>query len=199
MRKWAETAGGGERGARYAARFEQLAAQGQDVHGEADFCAALAPPGSRVLDAGCGTGRVAIRLAELGYRCVGVDVDAAMLAQARATAPALEWVEADLAADIPGGSRFDLVVAAGNVLPFLDRGTEAAAIGNLATVLVEDGVLVTGFGLDSAHLPLAAAPFGLDDFDTWCHDTGLTLVDRYATWSRDPYRGGGYAVSVHRR
>ena len=62
VRKWAETAGA-DRGSRYAARFERLAAQGHDVHGEADFCAALITPGARVLDAGCGTGRVAIRLA----------------------------------------------------------------------------------------------------------------------------------------
>ncbi len=91
------------------------------------------------------------------------------------------------------------MVAAGNVVPFLDRGTESAVIGNLANVLVEHGLFVTAFGLDAAHLPLAAAPFGLDDYDKWCRAAGLTLVDRFATWSRDPYDRGGYAVSVHRR
>jgi SAM-dependent methyltransferase len=69
------------------------------------------PPGAHVLDAGCGTGRVAIRLAELGYDCVGVDLDPAMLAEARRAAPALAWVPADLAS-LALDRRFDLVVAA---------------------------------------------------------------------------------------
>ena len=51
-----------------------------------------------VLDAGCGTGRVAIELARHGVDVVGVDVDASMIGEARRRAPELEWVEADLAA-----------------------------------------------------------------------------------------------------
>ena len=153
-----------------------------------------------MLDAGCGTGRVAIRLAELGYDVVGVDVDAAMLAEARRLAPDLSWVEADLAAYTATGARFDLVVAAGNVIPLVDRGTEAAVVANLAAALVDGGLLVAGFGLDAAHLPLPAAPFGLADYDEWCAAAGLHLVDRFATWGAAPYRdGGGYHVSVHRR
>ena len=81
----------------YADHFVQLAASGQDVHGEATFCAGLLPAPARVLDAGCGTGRVAIRLAELGYDTVGVDVDLQMLEVARKHAPDLVWVAGDLA------------------------------------------------------------------------------------------------------
>jgi SAM-dependent methyltransferase len=197
-RKWSEVAGQ-SRGANYAARFSQLAAQGRNVHGEADFCAALVPVGARVLDAGCGTGRVAIRLADLGYYCVGVDVDAVMLEQARRDAPELDWVEADLAAYSPGPDRFDLVVAAGNVLPLVDPGTEAAVISNLAAALADGGLLAMGFGLDAAHLPLDEASFGLAEYDDWCRQAALVPVDRFATWDRAPYDGGGYAVSVHRR
>lgn len=198
MSRWADIAGDG-RGARFADRFERMAAQGRDVHGEADFCAALLAPGARVLDAGCGTGRVAIRLAELGHHCVGVDVDAAMLAEARRRAPQQEWIEADLASYSPAPPSFDLVVAAGNVLALLDPGTELAVVANLAATLRRDGLLVAGFGLDAAHLPLDAAPFGLAEYDAWCQQAGLMLLDRFATWARARYRdGGGYAVSVHR-
>ena len=42
----------------YDAIYQQRAAAGEDVHGEADFVAALG--GHSVLDAGCGTGRVAL-------------------------------------------------------------------------------------------------------------------------------------------
>ena len=75
MTRWTDATGGGG-GHDYAARFDALAATGADVHGEAALCAALVPVGSRILDAGCGTGRVAIRLAELGYDCTGTDLDA---------------------------------------------------------------------------------------------------------------------------
>jgi SAM-dependent methyltransferase len=194
---WAEISGP-NRGAKYVARFAALAASGADVHGEATFCAAMAALGARVLDAGCGTGRVAIRLAELGYDCVGVDVDEAMLAQARLRSPDLIWVRSDLVrlreADL---GRFDLVVAAGNVIPLLERGTEAQVVSNLAGLLAPEGVLVAGFGLDADHLPLDSAPVGLGDYHQWCDAAGLKLLSRSATWGGDPYEGGGYAVSVY--
>jgi 2-polyprenyl-3-methyl-5-hydroxy-6-metoxy-1,4-benzoquinol methylase len=192
---------GGAEGDRYAARFDALAATGVDVHGEAALCAALIDPGARVLDAGCGTGRVAIRLAELGHDCVGVDLDESMLAVARARAPGLAWQLADLATfDLlaDGLPDFDLVVAAGNVVPLVAEGTEARVVARLAAHVRPGGVLVTGFGLDRAHLPYAAALVALDDYDVWCQAAGLTLDRRLATWEGDAYDGGGYAVNVHR-
>ncbi len=73
----------------YEARWEALAAAGEDIHGEARFV--LRYPGRRVLDAGCGTGRVARELARQGRTVVGVDVDPAVLRTARERAPALDW------------------------------------------------------------------------------------------------------------
>lgn len=202
MTRWA-AASGADAGQGYAARFARLEATGRDVHGEAQLCASLVPAPARVLDAGCGTGRVAIRLAELGYDCVGVDVDPSMLAQARRAAPQLLWLLADLATlDLatPGGDGgFDLVVAAGNVVPLVAEGSEPAVIRRLAAQLRGGGFLVAGFGLDAAHLPLAAAPVTLAGYDEMCADAGLVLEQRFATWGREPYAGGGYAVSVHRR
>ncbi|GAA3739927.1 SAM-dependent methyltransferase [Spinactinospora alkalitolerans] len=197
--RWAEMTGGGQ-GARYAARFAELADSGADVHGEARFCAGLLRPGSRVLDAGCGTGRVAIRLAELGHACAGVDLDPSMLAEARRRAPAMTWLEADLTdvASLGLEPGFDMVVAAGNVIPLLAPDTEAAVVGELASMLGPGGLLVAGFGLDARNLPLASAPTTLADYDAWCAAAGLALVRRHATWDGDDYDGGGYAVSVHR-
>jgi SAM-dependent methyltransferase len=202
MTRW-EQVSGGEAGGAYAERFARLAASGVDVHGEASFCVALVPPGSRVVDAGCGTGRVAVRLAELGYLCVGVDLDASMLAVARRLDPRVRWVQADLAdldvPDLVAAGAFDLVVAAGNVMPFLASGSEPAAVAGLAAVLRPRGLLVAGFGLDDDHLPAGAAHLELAAYDGWCVAAGLEPVARHATWAGDPYEGGGYAVSVHRR
>ena len=71
-------------GDEYQARFDALAASGVDVHGEVAFVPRSIPSPASVLDAGCGTGRVAIELARRGIAVVGVDVDASMLATARA-------------------------------------------------------------------------------------------------------------------
>lgn len=198
--RWSELTGG-TGGAAYAERFAALAAKGADVHGEASLCARLAPAGGRILDAGCGTGRVAIRLAGLGFSCVGVDSDESMLARAR-TCDAVRWILADLAAldgatDVDGP--FDLIVAAGNVVALLAPGTEPAVVSALASRLPPGGLLVAGFGLDAAHLPIAAPPFGLAEYDAWCAKAGLGLSQRFATWDRDPFDDAGYAVSVHER
>ncbi|MFF3490446.1 class I SAM-dependent methyltransferase [Streptomyces sp. NPDC002795] len=200
MSRWQELTGG-KSGGEYAARFEALARSGKDMHGEASFCAALVPSGARVLDAGCGTGRVMIRLAELGYDCVGIDLDASMLDVARERAPQLPWFQTDLAEFDPAAlgiaTDFDLVVAAGNVLPLLTPGTEATVVERLAATLRPGGLLVAGFGLDAAHLPVPPT-ITLPEYDACCEAAGLTLVDRFSTWDAAPYDDGGYAVSVHR-
>lgn len=202
MTRWSDATGAAT-GRDYAARFDALAASGADVHGEARLCASLVPPGSRVLDAGCGTGRVAIRLEALGYACTGVDVDASMLAVARERAPRLRWVQQDLAGlDLVGAGDppYDLVVLAGNVVPLVAEGTEPVVVDRVASHLAPGGLLVAGFGLDRAHLPPSAGLLRLDDYDAWCAAAGLRLVRRFGTWEGQPYDdGAGYAVSVHVR
>lgn len=198
--RWQELAGD-DAGRDYAARMDAHVATGDDVHGEADLVTELAPPGGRVLDAGCGTGRVAIELARRGFDVVGTDLDASMLAVARERAPGVAWHHDDLASlDLPGeltAGGFDVVVAAGNVVPLLAAGTEAEAVARMAGCLRPDGVLVAGFGLDAAHLPLDDATVTLDDYDRWCRAAGLALAQRWSTWDREPFADTGYAVSTH--
>jgi SAM-dependent methyltransferase len=186
-------------GEAYAARFAALAATGKDLHGEARFVAALVDPGARILDAGCGTGRVAVRLAELGYDVAGADVDASMLAVAQRH-PEVRWYLADLAELELDEPPFALVVAAGNVIPFLAAGTGPRVLACLAAHLAPGGLLVAGFGLDRAHLPPPAAIVDIADYDSWCAAAGLVAVSRHATWDGDAWSdSAGYAVSVHRR
>lgn len=183
----------GLRGDDYDARWREMAAAGDSIHGEADLTESLLDGGNRVLDAGCGTGRVTVELARRGIEVVGVDADPAMLAAARAKAPTLRWVDADLAEPLePAGGSFDLVLLAGNVMIFLEPGTEGRVLDNLAGLLVPGGLLVAGFSLLPDRL-------GLDRYDRLAESAGLGLRDRWATWDRQPFRGGDYAVSVHRR
>lgn len=173
----------------YQARFDSLAERGVDVHGEVAFLLGLDPIPASVLDAGCGTGRVAIELARRGVAVTGVDVDVSMLTTARKSAPGLDWYEHDLAS-LDLARTFDTVVMAGNVLLFTPPGTHAAVVHGCARHVAPGGALVAGFQLGRSYT-LAA-------YDEHCTAAGLTLGERYAGWAREPFAGGDYSVSVHR-
>ena len=178
----------GWKGDDYQARFDALVASGRDVHGEATFVRAYGP--ATVLDAGCGTGRVAIELARHGIEVVGADISGSMLATARQLAPDLVWVHADLA-ELDLERVFDLVVMAGNVPLFTAPGTEPALVAGVARHVAPGGRLVAGFSTDR-HYPL-------ERYDEQVMAAGLVPEARFATWDRDPWASGSaYAVSVHR-
>lgn len=142
-----------------------------------------------VLDAGCGTGRVAIELASRGIDVVGLDSDPVMLETARDKAPDLEWWLADLTT-LDVDRRFDLIVAAGNVMIFVDPGTEAQAVARMAGHLAPGGRLVTGFQLGRGY--------DLTGYDADADAAGLVLAERWSTWERAPWAPDAvYAVSVH--
>ncbi|HYO01185.1 MAG TPA: class I SAM-dependent methyltransferase [Mycobacterium sp.] len=192
--RWQDT--DAPRGEGYDARWTELAASGASIHGEADLVDDLLPEtgGGRVLDAGCGTGRIAVELTRRGHSVVGVDADAAMLDAARTKAPGNPWILADLA-DLPesiGSTPFDVVLLAGNVMIFLTPGTEGLVVQELADRLAAGGLLVAGFSIKPDRLTL-------QEYDRLARAAGLDDVARWATWDREPYDGGDYAVSVHRR
>jgi SAM-dependent methyltransferase len=105
----------------------------------------MPPAGRRVLDWGCGIGRVAIPLAQEAASVLALDVSAGMVTQARARAgdtPNLRIEHADLAA-VPDAS-IDLMLACDS-LPFLARaGTPAveAWLAEAARVLAPGGDLL---------------------------------------------------------
>ena len=188
MSRWLQETGGA-RGASYDQAFRDLAASGADVHGEAAYVAALVEPGARVLDAGCGTGRVAAELARRRYDVVGVDSDPSMLEVAYRE-PGVEWLEGDLAA-LDLDDRFDLVVAAGNVVVVLEPGTEAEVVRRLAQHLVPGGLLVSGWRTD--RMPRS-------EYDGYAAAAGLEPVARSSTWQGDPWReDADWCVAVDRR
>jgi SAM-dependent methyltransferase len=172
---------------RYDERFRRLAEAGHDPHGEADLVEVYQP--ATVLDGGCGTGRVAIELARRGIGVLGVDADADMIAAARGKAPELEWVTADLA-DLDRPERFDVVVLAGNVVPYVPPERRARAVATCVAHLAPGGRLIAGFRLREGW----PTP---DDYDRWCAAAGAVPEDRFATWERAPYDGGDYVVAVH--
>ncbi|MDE0067092.1 MAG: class I SAM-dependent methyltransferase [Acidimicrobiaceae bacterium] len=195
MSRWNDLRGA-RSGADYDSRWTAMEAAGESIHGEADLVSQLLEscgrePGASVLDAGCGTGRVAIELDRRGVSVVGVDLDPDMLAEARSKAPELCWLQEDLC-DVDLGRQFDLIVMAGNVMIFVEPGAEAAVLSNMARHLAHGGLLLAGFQLGQV------GQLSLGAYDRHCAAAGLTLVGRWATWERGEYRNGNYAVSLHR-
>ncbi|MHB1711312.1 MAG: class I SAM-dependent methyltransferase [Acidimicrobiales bacterium] len=172
----------------YQRKLDALAASGAAVHGEADFVMDLHP--ATVLDAGCGTGRVAIELLRRGVEVTGVDVDASMIATARRLEPDLDWVNADVT-HVDLGLVFDVVIMAGNVPLFTPAGTQGALVAGCARHLRPGGFLVAGFQLDRRY--------SVGAYDRHCASCDLTLVERWSTWDHRPFgEPASYAVSVHR-
>lgn len=110
----------------------------------------LGPAGGRILELGCGSGRVSVPLARDGFEVVGVDGSPAMLAQLearRARLPAavaarLRTVRADLRT-VALGERFPLVIAPFNVFEHLyTRADLAACLARVADHLAPGGALV---------------------------------------------------------
>jgi SAM-dependent methyltransferase len=170
--------------------YERHTRQHESAHPEADFVEALHP--KSVLDAGCGTGRVAIELARRGIEVVGVDIDPDLLGKAQMSAPHLEWYLGDIST-IDLHRQFDVVVMAGNVMIFVASGTEGLVLKNMTRHLAPGGRLVAGFHLSMGYLEQ-------DDYDRLTQQAGLSLVRRYSSWQGDPwYSMSTYAVSVHSR
>ncbi|WP_428965672.1 class I SAM-dependent methyltransferase [Micromonospora fluostatini] len=180
----------------YVDRFRRLAAEGADLAGEARLLDALVAPGSRILDAGCGTGRVGAALAARGHTVVGVDADPLLVDAARTDHSGPRWLVADLAglalAEAGEAEPFDAAVLAGNVMAFVAPGTERAVLARVAAHLRPDGVMVVGFGTGRGY------PLG--DFDADAVAAGLRREHRFATWDLRPWRDDAdFAVTVLRR
>lgn len=179
----------------YVERFRRMAAEGEDLGGEARLLDAMLAPGSRVLDAGCGPGRLGAVLHERGHIVVGVDADPVLIAAAEEDHPGPRWLVANLAElDLPALGEpepFAGAVLAGNVMVFLAPDTEAEVLRRVAGHLVDDGFLAVGF---HTNRDLALA-----DFDAAVAEAGLRLEHRFASWDlRAWHDDADFAVSVLR-
>ena len=163
---------------RYVERFRGLAAEGVDLDGEARLVDAMLPRGSRVLDAGCGPGRVGGALHRAGHVVVGVDGDPALVAAAEVDHPGPRWLVDDLTTfDL--GETVDAIVCAGNVITFVEPDLRRAALTRLLAHLEPGGRMAIGFG---DHRGYGFAEFRADAAATgWAEDVLLS------TWDLRPF------------
>ena len=114
----------------------------EHTQGEADRIARLlaAGAGAEILDVPCGAGRVALVLAERGYRLTGVDWSSEFLGHARSR-DALErvtWEQRDMRS-LPWQEQFDGVFCVGNSFGYLDDEGNAAFLRSVRNALKPRG------------------------------------------------------------
>ncbi|MGN6600634.1 MAG: class I SAM-dependent methyltransferase [Actinomycetes bacterium] len=194
--RWA-TVHGEDHSRWYVDRFRRMAAEGADLEGEARLLDAVVGRGSRILDGGCGGGRVGAALSARGHHVVGVDADPLLIEAAREDHPQVRWLVMDLTALDPGELRlsedgaFDAAIVPGNVLPYAAEGTQGQILRQLGGVVRSDGVVVVGFG--------AGRGYWVDEWEPDVASSGLVEEQRFATWDLRPWRrDSDFLVSVLR-
>ena len=97
----------------------------------------------RVVEVGCGAGRVLGYLVDLGGEVHGIDLSPDMVAYCHRAYPAANVRVGDVAAlgeAVPG--RFDAIVAANNLLDVFDDARRRTVLAQLGRLLAPDGVLI---------------------------------------------------------
>lgn len=169
----------------YIERFRKMAAEGADLDGEARMIDAMVPRGARILDAGCGPGRVGGSLHRLGHDVVGVDVDPVLIGAAEGDHPGPTWLVGDLA-ELDLASQgidegFDAIVCAGNVMTFCAPSTRGIILERLGAHLRGRGRLVVGFG--------AGRDYEFSQFFADVEAAGLASELKLSTWDLRPFGG----------
>lgn len=154
---------------------------------QADMLASVIPDGAKVMDFGCGDGRVAIPLAALGYEVTAVDSSQRMLDRLTERAPDLTTVQAraDGIASHLGRRRMDAVYALA-VLIHHSYSDCLHIIGKLRAATKLGGILVLDW-------PVSDQPSEADSWigvTTWsreqqaeaCQRIGLEPVDSELPW-----------------
>ena len=180
----------------YVERFRSMAAAGNDLAGEARFVDAIVGRNARILDAGCGPGRVGAFLANAGHTVIGVDGDPILIEAAQHDHPGPTWLVGDLA-ELDLVARgfeegFDAIVCAGNVMTFLAPSTRSEVLTRMGRHLREGGRLAVGFGSGRGY-----------EFDDFRQDVGsaeLTIDLELESWDLRPLRQeSDFILAVLRR
>jgi SAM-dependent methyltransferase len=178
--------------------------------------AAAAQDGVRVLEVGCGPGRLSIRLArQHGLEVTGLDLDPAMIARARTNADRLgdgeerrpSFLVGDVASLAFPDRSFDLVVSTLSMHHWADPAAGLAEIGRVlrpgARALVWDfrpGVRPHPFGPRHAHLPdlvrhTHGSPLRVVTVTPWRWPLRLALTQRIELVRADDDSAGPRAPS----
>lgn len=115
--------------------------------------------GGRVLELGCGGGRITGYLVALAHEVWALDVSPAMIAECSRRYPSAHYIQGD-ARDLSrfGDDSLDLVLAGWNLLDVYGDAERRQALREIRRVLVPDGLLVMS-SHNRAYLPRVRPPW----------------------------------------
>jgi SAM-dependent methyltransferase len=151
-------------------------------------------PGTRLLDLGCGSGRLSLPLARLGCAVTGLDASALLLDEARRAALAegleVELVESHMR-DLDARAEYDVVVNAGTALGYVpDERDDAAALCAARRALVPGGrLLVDTENREHTLRKGRRVWFDMAGATVWCDRRPDLLTGRWHETMR--WRNGG--------
>ena len=131
--------------------------------------------GLRVLDFGCGTGRMTDWLAEQGAEVEGVDPSPEMVAAAKETYSERSFAVSEMPLAAPDET-YDVVLTTGVLqYPVVDRASFGPLVADLARVIRPGGQLVAIEQVQPGALPVGAP---CAEYEDAIGAAGLTLVER---------------------
>ncbi len=132
----------------------------------------------RVLELGCGTGRVTGHLTQRARHVDALDLSAGMLAEARRRHPSAGFHQQDMT-DLSGfaDGNFDAVVASCNVLDALDDADRRTVLREVHRVMTDNGILVFS-SHNRAHIELLDGPWRVPTHRLLAFANGLTKLPR---------------------
>jgi SAM-dependent methyltransferase len=124
--------------------YDEQMAESPLARADVSFCERAFPTPGRLVDLGCGTGRLAVHFAAQGFDCVGVDLSDEMLARAKENSAAagvrVEWKKANLVdlSGLPDGS-FDYAACLFSTLGMVQGAENRAKVVASAFRLLKPG------------------------------------------------------------
>ncbi|MGN8645570.1 class I SAM-dependent DNA methyltransferase [Gracilibacillus sp. HCP3S3_G5_1] len=97
---------------------------------------------SKMLDLGCGTGRLSNQFAKAGFSVTGVDLSEDMLAFAQANTTGVQFIQQDIR-ELQGLTGFDIVVSLCDVINYINSKADLEKVFiNVRESLVKDGLFI---------------------------------------------------------
>lgn len=129
-------------------------------------------PGRRLLELGCGNGRIAIHMARLGYDVTGVDFSRAFLDQAEKRAARdrlrMHFVHGDVRkVDRLVRDRFDAAISIWTSLGYYDKRTDQMIFSKVARRLKQGGLFLILFTMSRERLINIFSPRQIEETDQY--------------------------------
>jgi ubiquinone/menaquinone biosynthesis C-methylase UbiE len=149
------------------------------------------PPGSRILDVGCGSATRTLAMARMGYRCIGLDISQSMLELARQR-QALNTVAFNLARGdqlaLPFcASAFDGTTCMDYAFGYFGPSGDREVLGEIARVLRSGGVLFCEY-LNPDYVKCNWGDWAGEAFGTYCRESDSFHNGKQTLYDSDEWK-----------